>query len=94
MLPLEMASSKLVRLSKTDVRFLSRNFVVRGHYELLHGIEIVALYFKTNPSEVEKAFDLKEQSAEQRFYNIHDIVTILESVYPEESADLKKVFSR
>lgn len=92
MLPLQMASSKLVRLSKNDVRFLSRNFVVRGHYELLHGIEIVALYFKANRSEVEKAFDLKEKAAEQRFYNIHDIVTILESVYPEESDDLKKGF--
>ena len=45
MLPLEIARSRLVRVKKHDVRFLSRNFVIQGQYELLHGIELVAKYF-------------------------------------------------
>ena len=49
MLPLVMASSKLVRVSKGDVRFLSRNFVRYGRNELIHGIELVARYFETKP---------------------------------------------
>ena len=92
MLPLEMASSKLARLSKTDVRFLSRNFVVRGRYELHHGIEVAAKYFEAQPSDVEHAFDLKEREAEQRFYNLHDIVHMLESVFPNDRTDLKRGF--
>ena len=92
MLPLEMACSKLVRISGTDVRFLSRNFVVRGQYELLHGIELVARYFETNPSDVEKAFKLEDKKEEQQFYTVHNIVTILESLYPGDISHLRQGF--
>ncbi len=68
MLPLVMACSKLARLSTNDVRFLSRNFVVRGQHELLHGTELVARYFETTPLEVETAFDLDNTEGERRFY--------------------------
>ena len=61
MLHLEIANSKLVRLSKTDVRFLSQDFVSSGQHEFLHGIEFVARNFETNPREVEAAFDLKDK---------------------------------
>ena len=63
MLPVEIARSKLVRITKYDVRFLSQNFVVREQYELLHGIELVARYFESNPSEVVTAFDLKDKES-------------------------------
>ncbi len=66
-LPLEIARSKLVRIAKNDVRFLSRNFVVRGQYELRHGIELVAQYFETNPDDVESVFNLQDKEAEQNF---------------------------
>ena len=92
MLPLEMAISKLVRISKTDVRFLSRNFVKRGQYELLHGIELVARYFASNPSEVETAFGLKNKDAQHSFYTINNIVTILNSLFPSDIALLKEGF--
>ena len=92
MLPLEIASSKLARLTKTDVRFLSRNFVVRSPHELLHGIELVARYFETNPREVETAFDLKQRKAEESLYTIDNIVTILESAFPKNVASLKNGF--
>ena len=92
MLPLVMASSKLVRLSKTDVRFLSQNFVVRGQYELLHGIELVARYFETNPHEVETAFDLKDKKAEKILYSIDNILTILQRLFPADFASLKGGF--
>ena len=87
-----MAESQLARLSKTDVRFLSRNFVKRGHYELLHGIEIVAKYFETNPREVEQAFELKDRRSEQRFYAISTVVTILNEVFPSNSSSLREGF--
>ena len=92
MLPLEIACSKLVRITKTDVRFLSRNFVVRGQYELLHGIELVARYFETNPAEVVTAFDLKDKNAEHKFYTVENIMMILENLFPTEIADLRKGF--
>ncbi len=92
LLPLQMAESRLARLSKTDVRFLSKNFVKRGHYELLHGIEIVAKYFETNPSEVEQAFDLKDRKSEQRFYAISTVITILDEVFPSNSPSLREGF--
>lgn len=92
MLPLEIAKSKLVRLSKTDVRFLSRSFVVRDAHELLHGIELVARYFKTNRAEVESAFNLKDRKAEQSLYTVTNILTILESLYPGDFITLKQGF--
>lgn len=70
MLPIEIARSKLVRITKHDVRFLSRNFVIREKHELLHGIELVARYFESNTSEVVTVFDLEDKEAEQSFYTI------------------------
>ena len=92
MLPLVMARSKLARLSKNDVRFLSQNFVVRGQHELLHGIELVARYFETNPHEVETAFNLKNRKAELRLYSIDNILTILMALFPEDVASLREGF--
>ena len=92
MLPLRIARSELVRVTKTDVRFLSRNFVVRGQHELLHGIELVAKYFETNPAEVVTAFDLKDKNAEHRFYTINNILMILDSLFPVEIAEIRKGF--
>ena len=92
MLPLEVAKSKLVRLSKTDVRFLSRNFVVRDQYELLHGIELVAKFFESDPSDVEAAFDLKDRSAEKRLYTVDNILSILKSLFPGDFTSLREGF--
>ena len=92
MLPLEMAKSKLVRVSKYDVRFLSRNFVTHGRNELIHGTELVARYFETNPSEVRSAFELNERRAEELLYTIENILTILEALYPDEFPSLKAGF--
>ena len=92
MLPLKMACSKLVRITKTDVRFLSKNFVIRGQYELLHGIELVARYFETNPAEVVAAFDLKDKNSENKFYTIDNIMMILESLFPIDNSDLRNGF--
>ena len=89
MLPLEIAKSKLARLSKTDVRFLSQNFVKSGQHELLHGIELVARYFETNPREVEAAFDLKDKKSEKEFYTIENILTIIESLFPDNYTSLR-----
>ena len=92
LLPIEIARSKLVRITKYDVRFLSRNFVVRGQHELLHGIELVARYFESNTTEVVTAFDLKDKEAEQSFYTINNILMILESLFPIEIAELRRGF--
>ena len=92
MLPLVMARSKLARLSKNDVRFLSQNFVVRGHHELLHGIELVARYFETNPREVEAAFNLTDREAEKRLYSIDNILIIFEALFPNDLVSLRAGF--
>ena len=92
MLPVKMARSKLVRIANDDVRFLSQNFVVHGQYELLHGIELVAHYFQTNPSEVEAAFELQKRKQEQQFYTVKNILTIMESLYPHDFLALKESF--
>ena len=92
MLPLEMARSKLVRVSKNDVRFLSRNFVTHGRNELIHGTELVARYFETNPFEVRSAFQLNDRREEEQLYTIQNILTILEALYPDEFPPLKVGF--
>ena len=92
MLPLVMARSKLARLSKKDVRFLSQNFVVRGQYELLHGIELVARYFETNPREVETAFNLTDKKAEKTLYSIDNILIIMAALFPKEVVSLRDGF--
>ena len=92
MLPLVMARSKLARLSKKDVRFLSQNFVVRGQHELLHGIELVARYFETNPREVETAFNLTDKKAEKTLYSIDNILIILAALFPKDAVSLRDGF--
>ncbi len=92
MLPLKMASSKLVRISKQDVRFLSQNFVVRHKFELLHGIELAARYFQSNPSEVESAFELSDPDREHDFYTVPNILEILATLYPEDHPKLEDGF--
>ena len=92
MLPVKMAPSKLVRVSKQDARFLSRNFVIRGKFELLHGIELVAHYFQVDQSEVESAFDLGDRRKEQNFYTVNNILTILRSRYPDDFLLLQEGF--
>ena len=87
-----MAHSKLVRIAKNDVRFLSKNFVVRGQYELRHGIELVAQYFETTTTVVESVFNLQDRKAEQNFYTITTILTILESLFPNDFLELKERF--
>ena len=92
MLPLKVARSKLVRLSKTDVRFMSENFVVRGTSELLHGIELAARYFGTDSADVQSAFNLEDRDAEKHFYTVANITDILETLFPNEFRSLKDGF--
>ena len=94
MLPVKMARSKLARLSKNDVRFLSRNFVTPNQQQLVHGIELVAQYFAAEPSEVEFAFRLQEKSAEQEFYTIENVLTILKSLYPDRARSLEEGYAK
>lgn len=89
-----MSSSKLGRLSKTDVRFLSRNFVMRERHEVLHGIELVARYFEVNPHEFEAAFNLQNSQGERHLYTIDNVLIVLESLFPESFASLKEGFFR
>ena len=69
---------------------MSQNFVKSGQHELLHGIELAARYFETNPREVEAAFDLKDKRAEKEFYTIENILTIFESLFPGNYTSLKQ----
>ena len=94
MLPVKMARSKLVRISKSDVRFLSQNFVVRGKFELLHGIELAAQYFQVGMDEVESAFDLRDSGNERNFYTVDNILAILKSRYPDAFLVLREGFCR
>ncbi|MCY3770941.1 MAG: HipA domain-containing protein [Gemmatimonadetes bacterium] len=94
LLPVKMARSKLVRISKDDVRFLSQNFVVRREFELLHGIELAARYFQANPSEVESAFELQNRARETDFYTIKNILEILSSLYEKDYGNLEEGFFR
>ena len=94
LLPVKMARSKLVRVSKQDVRFLSRNFVIRNKFELLHGIELAARYFQSNQSEVESAFELWDRNREHDFYTVPNILEILASLYPKDHQILEEGFFR
>ena len=92
MLPVKMARSKLVRISKQDVRFLSRNFVERSRFELLHGIELAARYFQSNQTEVESAFELSDPDREVDFYTVPNILEILATLYPTDHQALEEGF--
>ncbi len=91
-LPLTMANSRLARISKTDVRFLSQDFIVSGKQQLLHGNELAARYFETDTKEIETAFDLNSKQGEHEFYTIENIKAIFEELYPENSTTLKEDF--
>jgi hypothetical protein len=77
LLPLRMAKSRIVRIGRNDVRFMSRNFVDRRSQELRHGVEIVAEYLDTETVEVERVFDLADPMAEHNFYTIDLMLEVL-----------------
>ena len=93
-LPVKMASSKLVRVSKNDIRFLSLNFVDSPELELIHGIELAAQFFQSNPSEVESVFELRDRKKEHEFYTVKNVLAILESLYPMHHKILEEGFFR
>ena len=59
---------------------------------MLHGIELVALYFDTNADDVEDTFNLNDKQAEQKLYTVQNILTILQSLYSEAFDSLKREF--
>ena len=93
-LSLKIAASKLARLSKEDVRFLSRNFVMRGQYELFHGADLFARYFNVKTSEFKDAFNLNNRQSERDFYTIDNVLDVLISLFPEQFESLKNDFFR
>ncbi len=94
-LPLRMARSRLVRISATDVRFMSRNFVVdRQLLELRHGIELVAEYLGADKQEVEFVFGLRDKGAEHEFYSIDTILAVLTWKCGEHLNAVLKGFAR
>lgn len=88
MLPVRMARSRLVRVAKDDVRFLSRDFVDVEHERLRHGIELAAAYFGATPDEVAATFQLADRKRERQFYTVEHMLTILEELYGEASGAL------
>lgn len=91
-LPIHIAESRLVRISRTDVRFMSKNFVSKGQAELVHGIELAANYFQTSASDVESAFNLSDRKQEALFYTIENMCLILDTLYPSDCEQLKTGF--
>lgn len=91
MLPLRMARSKLARISKYDVRFLSRNFVVYDKHELIHGIELAAKFFETEPDEVASVFN---RDNEKDLYTVNNILIILKHLYSKDFETLRDGFFR
>ncbi|MCY4007478.1 MAG: hypothetical protein OXE84_11755 [Rhodobacteraceae bacterium] len=89
LLPLEMAQSKLVRLSKTDIRFLSKDFKKRDQEELIHGIEIAAQFFDATTDDVETAFQLDEKPEEKRFYSLSNVMNFFDGVFKEHAKQLR-----
>lgn len=95
MLPVKMARSRLVRVpdgehtsagsrgAGDDVRFLSRDFVDREHYELRHGVELAAAYFDTTAEDVASTFGLGDKGKERDFYTVDNMLEILSIVYPD-----------
>jgi len=85
MLPIRIARSRLVRVAKDDVRFLSRDFVHLEYEALRHGVELAATYFDSTPDEVTATFRLTDRKEERRFYTVGNVLTILKALYPEDS---------
>ncbi len=92
MLPVRMARSRLVRVSKNDVRFLSRDFVDVEHERLRHGIELAAAYFEATPEEVADTFQLTDKKRERQFYTVEHMLTILKALYRGNSGALAADF--
>ncbi len=92
MLPVRMARSRLVRVAKDDVRFLSRDFVDVEHERLRHGIELAAAYFGATPDEVAATFQLADRKRERQFYTVEHLLTILEELYGKDSGALAVEF--
>ena len=88
MLPVRMARSRLVRVAKDDVRFLSRDFVDVERERLRHGVELAATYFGATPDEVAATFQLADRQQERQFYTVEHMLTILEELYREDSQQL------
>ncbi len=88
MLPVRMARSRLVRVAKDDVRFLSRDFVHVEHEALRHGIELAAAYFDSTQEEVAATFGLADRKEERQFYTVGNMLTILKALYGEDSGAL------
>jgi len=92
MLPVDVATSKLVRLRRADpfgpryeVRFLSRDFVDPARFVLRHGMELVADYFDTVPDDVVRTFRFGDKREERRFYTVGNMLTILRSLYGKDA---------
>ncbi len=92
MLPLRIARSKLARISKTDVRFLSKNFILHDKQFLLHGAELIAGYFDVHPDELESAFNLDSKESERELYTVNNITTILDTLHQNKAKALKHDF--
>ena len=92
MLPVRMARSRLVRVARDDVRFLSRDFVDVEHERLRHGIELAAAYFGATPDEVAATFQLADRRREREFYTVEHMLTILEELYGRDSGALAVEF--
>ena len=95
---------KLVRLSTTPdspsgarqdlgVRFMSRYFL-RPHEELLHGIELIAIWLQASPREVEEVFAPRGKE-EQMFYTVEMVHSVLTDLAKRgEGRSLVAAFSR
>jgi hypothetical protein len=81
MLPLDIATSRLVRLpgnsTAPDIRFMSRNFLRRGEQQLIHGIELVANFLGSRPDVVQSVFNLDNPKEERSFYTVEMVLSVL-----------------
>lgn len=81
LLPLRMADSRLVRLPTSepgtyDLRFMSRNFLVRGVTALVHGLELMAGFMESTTEEIAEVF-LRNREEERSFYTTETVVHVL-----------------
>lgn len=94
LLPLRMAKSRLVRIGRDDVRFMSRNFIDRPTQELRHGIEIVADYLDSETLELERVFRLTDPTAEHNFYTIDLLLAVLSWKCRDHAESVLRDFAR
>lgn len=96
MLPLSVAAGSLVRLGRRgdppDVRFMSRFFVRRPNEALVHGVELVAQAFETEPDVLEQEVPKGE---ERNFYTMELIDDVLaRAAAPSPPDHLRKSFAK